>query len=351
MQRATDRIVLHHVPGTLISGGKWHEVVSLLQAWSSFQKQQCGDSPAVRMESLLTVLVQEQQQQQAASGDCSINRTTTRSSNSTTTIVITMDLYNCILDAWACAALFGSMEHPELASQRAREILVALQENYERRQQEQNDGLEEISGTNNNDKESTTPQQQQQLSALKPNAKSFNLVLHAARKAEGVVVARRVLAWMEYLYKSGRNVNAKPGRSDYVQLLDAYGKQHHQREKSSHILHKRYAASVATTPAGVLTEAFLRHVQCQPQAMVEPHRLPDTVCYNIVIRAWTRQRRGRESAEHADRLLEEMKAERCERCQPNEITYGCKCICTKCIRVFMWGTIPEHRVCRVSDCY
>jgi hypothetical protein len=286
LQQATDRVVAQTAPGSLTEG-KWHEVVSLLKGWSCYQKT-CHES-AARMEALLKVLVNEQ-----------------RAGNSA--ITISMDLYNHVLDAWACAALFGTMSHPELASQRAREILVTVQETYEQETKAWQASL------GSSDDESPRNADTLSLSILKPNAKSFNLVLHAVRKAEGVFVARRVLAWMEYLYKSGKNINARPVRSDYLQILDAYGK-----------------VTTSSPPhAGVLAEAFLRHIKCQVHAVVE-NEIPDTVCYNIVIRAWSRQRRGRESAEHADRLLEEMKALPSDHGKPNEVTYS-STYCTKCVR-------------------
>ena len=191
---------------------------------------------------------------------------------------LTIDLYNKVLDAWACAALFGTVPQTETATQRAREILVMLQENYEQVHKRHDDA-----------------------EALKPNAESFNLVFHAVIKTENVLVARRLLAWMEYLHKSGKNADAKPSRSHYIQTLDAYAK--------------------AETPqSGVLAEAFLRHLRYQDNL-----NLPDTLCYNIAIKAWSRQpRRGREAAEHADRILEEMKAEASDHCRPDVVTYGCK---------------------------
>jgi PPR repeat family len=74
--------------------------------------------------------------------------------------------------------------------------------------------------------------------------------------------------------------------------------------------------------------------------------LPNTLCYNIVIKTWIRQRRGREAAEHADRLLEEMKDS--ENCRPDVVTYGCTLrvselavlvvcmICVPCMNFLRW---------------
>lgn len=212
------------------------------------------------MEDLLNVLVEERR-----AGNTAVN--------------LTVDCYNKVLDAYACAALFRTVPLPPAASQRAREILVRLQEIYELEKSQRVD-----SGN----------------APLKPDAESFHAVLHAVTKTEDVLVARRLLAWMEHLYKSGKNVDAKPSRSHYTQILDAY-------------------ARTESPQAGVLAEAFLRHLKCQDGGLV----LPDTLCYNIAIKAWS-QRRGRDAAEHADRILEEMKKDGSDRCRPDVVTYGCK---------------------------
>jgi hypothetical protein len=153
---------------------------------------------------------------------------------------------------------------------------------------------------------------------LKPNSESFHIALHAVCKVEGVFVARRLLAYMEHLYRSGKNDFAQPTRSQYMQILDAYA---------------RFNSCQSST----LAEAFLRHLKynydnyntssarddstsCNNTISL----LPNTLSYNIVIRAWSRHRRGRETAEHADRLLEEMKESKLEHCRPDIVTYGCK---------------------------
>ena len=257
LQQATDRFVNGTKPGSLTEG-KWHEVVSLMNAWSGYQK---SHRRAVgNMEALLKVLVDER-----------------RAGN--TKVEITMDLYNKLLDAWACAAHFRTIPDPSQASRRAREILVTLQQNYEQQLRSSNTSSS--------------------AAALKPNVESFRIVLHLISRIEGAWTARRCLAWMEYLAKSGKNVDAAPRRSQYIQVLDAY-------------------ARLQTPRAGILAEAFLRHLQFVQQPV-------DTLCYNIAIKAWTKGitgRNRREAAEHADRILEEMKAS--EYGRPDVVTYACK---------------------------
>jgi hypothetical protein len=197
-----------------------------------------------------------------------------------TKVEITIDLYNKLLDAWACAAHFRTIPDPTQASQRAREILVTLQENYEQQRL-------------------TTSASSSTVLLLKPDAESFRIVLRLVSRTEGAWTARRCLAWMEYLAKSGKNLDAAPGRSQYIQVLDAY-------------------ARLQTPQAGILAEAFLRHLQFVQQPV-------DTLCYNIAIKAWTKGITGgnrREAAEHADRILEEMKAS--EYGLQDVVTYACK---------------------------
>jgi hypothetical protein len=136
--QVTDQLVSSE-PGSL-TNGKWHEVTSILTAWSAFSKKD-PEAP-VRMEALLKRLWQEH-----AAGNSQA--------------MPTIELYNTVLDAWACAALFKtqtqeqnqqhqnqqrqnqSQQNQSLnqqqnfcrASFRAREILVLLQETYEETKQ------------------------------------------------------------------------------------------------------------------------------------------------------------------------------------------------------------------------
>jgi hypothetical protein len=265
LEQATARILDAHTkssqssPIALTDRGKWHEIVSLFNAWSNYQRVRGSPSP-LRMEALLKVLVEQR-----------------RSGN--TDILITVDLYNKLLNSWACAAHFhtlGGDSDSKAASQRAREILVLMQETYE----------------------------QDKRPEIMPDATSFNLVLRVVCKVEGAIVARRVLAWMEYLSKSKKNVHVIPSRSDYIQLLDAY---------------TRCSNSGSCVSTAVLADAFLRHMK----RVKIYNDLPNTFCYNMAIKANNSHRNGREAAEHADRILEEMKAQTSLHSLPDVITYSC----------------------------
>ena len=228
LMKATQDILTTQ-PGTLAKG-KWHELVSMLKAWSRRSKFDV-EAPLI-IERLLKRLLGER-----AAGNVEAKPT--------------VELYNILLDSWACAAIFRTRDSA-MASQRSREILVSLQESFER------EGDPD----------------------LMPNAESFAVVFHAVCKVEGPVIARRVLAWMEHLFKVQKNMAAKPTRKQYIMLLEAY-------------------ANSNAENAGTLAEGFIRHMKVAGVP-------PDTFCYNIAIKAWTRTKRGRESAEHADRILEEM---------------------------------------------
>lgn len=223
----TERL-LNSTPGSLTKG-KWHEVPSTIRAWARRRK----DDPQVpyQIESLIKRLTEEM-----AAGN--------------TEARTTVGVYNHLIDAWACAALFGTHD-PQAASQRTREILVSLQQAYE----------------------------QVKEPWLQPTEESFHMTFHVVFKFEGLEIARKVLAWMEFLHKNNRNEHSWPRRKHYIQLLEAY--------------------SMSGTNAGALAEGFLRHMKAMGEHL-------DTYCYNLALKGWARSKRGREAAEHVDRILEDM---------------------------------------------
>ena len=251
LEQATQRLVSSEV-GSL-DMGKWHEVVSIFTAWNNLARHD-AQAP-FRMEALLKRLLLEpgvEEQKQGTRG------------------VVTIDLYNRLLEAW-CAV--GLKCKNKAAVQRAREILVLLE-----------------------NQPSQPPQ-------TRPNRYSFSVVLSAVCRLEGPLEGRRMLAWMEYLsIRSGRNKNARPRPRDYRILLDTY--------------------ALAKTPnAGRLAEGVLRHMK----AVGVP---PDTICYNLAIKAWAKSRRGRASAEHADQLFEQMKQQEKESLESSSLSSSERTICS-----------------------
>ena len=174
LPQATDRLLATEAP---LQRGKWHEVLSLFHAWSSRTKSHPDEAPR-RMEALLQRLVDEGH------------------------VVDDLPLYNKLLDAWCCAALFGTQ-----STARAREILLWMQES----------------------------------SPMTPNAESFALVFHAIWKTEATIVARRWLAWMEHVARTS-NPSAHPTPRDYTRMLETYA---HEQQ-------------------GVLASALLRHMREPP---------------------------------------------------------------------------------------
>lgn len=290
LQQATNEI-LSTKSGTLTKG-KWHELVSILKANAKYAKID-PDTP-ITMERLVQRLVDEY----TIGQNHEVN--------------IDIDVYNMLLDAWCCQAMFVMKQRshqPErgqtrrtndeppsniIASQRAREMLVLLQENYEKQQQQQG-----------NSSTTRTPA----LPAPQPNESSFAMVFDAVLKVEGPTAARRVLAWMEYIYKKDRNSLARPGRSYYIRLLESY----------------------ADGSMPELAEAFLRHMHA---SSIDDN--VETLCYNVALKAWSKQG-GRTAAEHVDRLLEQMTA-------PKDVV-------TYCTAMAAWAKsgMKAHAVARVED--
>lgn len=227
LQRTTNTL-LQTEPGSLVKG-KWHELVSMMTAWSR-RAEEDQNAPFV-LEKLLKRVIDEQR-----AGNAECNPTT--------------DHYNFVIDGWASS----TKEHGRAASRRARQILHLLQRAYDA----------------------------EHYPECRPNARSFLTVLKAASKTEKATVARETLKWMEQLYSSGQNPDAKPTMAAYVTVLDAF-------------------ANSGMKDAGERAEEVL-------QQMNATGLVPSTLCYNIAIKAWVKSRRGRQSAEHAERILEEMQS-------------------------------------------
>ena len=227
LQRTTNTL-LETEPGSLVKG-KWHELVSMMTAWSR-RLEEDRNAPFI-LEKLLKRMIDEQR-----AGNMECNPTT--------------DHYNFVIDGWAAA----TSEYGRAASRRARQILHLLQRTYAAEQDPE----------------------------LRPNAHSFLMVLKAASKTEKAPVARETLRWMEQLYSSGQNPDAKPTMAAYVTVLDAFAKS-------------------GMKDAGNLAEEVI-------QQMNATGLVPLTLCYNMAIKAWIKSQRGRQSAEHAERILYEMQS-------------------------------------------
>jgi len=159
--------------------------------------------------------------------------------------LVSTDHYPVVLEGWVRAAL---RRHRRTASHRAREFLVHWQQQAERGE------------------------------APLPPARAFARVLTAVCVTEDMKFAIRLHTWMLFLYKTGKNANARPKRSDVLRILQAF----------------------AERRAGLSAERFVRHL-C---GVSETDDFPDVSCYNLVLRSHTLN--GRHGAEEAQRILDTM---------------------------------------------
>jgi hypothetical protein len=100
-------------------------------------------------------------------------------------------------------------------------------------------------------------------------------------RTEGALIARRLLAWMEYLHKSGKNEYALPTRND------------------TYLLVWTRTPIVRDDNAGQLAEGFIRHMWQQHSATVQ--QIPF-----VTIKAWYTAKHVEKSAEHRHRILDEI---------------------------------------------
>jgi hypothetical protein len=268
--------------------GKWHQVVSLIRAWSQFRKGS-GTTPALRMEALLTVLLRAKYE------------------HGNENIIIDIELYNIILNAWTCAAMFGNTDDDGESSS-TRPTTTQTQS----------------SAACARAKEMVRYLQREGGGTILPNEYSFDIVLHTILKVQGALEARRFLAWMEYLYKTGKNIHAKPTSGDYIQILEEYAKW-------------------PSKQSGLLADGFLTHMEKYlhetttttslggddgggPDDHDDNVGFPSTICYNIALKAWGNARKyglsGREIAEQADRIVDHMKRRNSNTCRPDKFTYS-----------------------------
>lgn len=245
------------------------QITTLIQQWSHYRK--IDERVPRRIEDLVKILVSIQNGEGCQE----------------TGNILSIKTYNALLNAWACAALFRTGGDRVAAAQRATVLLRMMQERYDEAVRlGQPNGL------------------------IQPDRWSFATVLHVVCRVEGSVTARRLLAWMEMLHDSGRNTQARPSKNDYMQVLDSY---------------LNYKGS----RRAILIEGFISHLghrSVQDPILV----LPDTLSYNIAIKAWCDERKkglpGRQVAEHADRILELMKNDAKGLCRPDVVTYSSKCM-------------------------
>ena len=242
--------------------GKWHELNSMLVAWSKWLKsctQYRMDDPTeipLLTESILKRIIDER-----AAGNSEVQ--------------VTARMYNTILEAWLASVSIphkhkysDSGENGTAVAERALDILKRMQMEYESEGDEY----------------------------LKPNFFSFLTVLKIWAKTctatsiptsqkdvpfhIGSRKSHQTLQWMEYLTRSGRNDNAKPNVLSYTIVMDTFAK---SGEKDS----------------GSKAETLLRHMESE-------NINRNMFCYNLIINAYTRQGRRGGAVDNAERILHEL---------------------------------------------
>jgi len=318
LRRATTNLLDGELfpPGSLVKG-KWHELSSMMLAWSRVVKdgtfetvlkllasqqkqlkqqgQQSVDStsrltPALIIEGLLKRIIDEQE---AGNAD----------------VVVTVDLYNLAIEAWAAAAggvekRAGSRGTDDLsdmstgsgghgtsqtlaAARRAGEIVRSLQTAYE------------VSGNEN-----LRPNSRSFLDALGAFTRAANyrsVPSSAKERAIAADEAEKLLFWMEDLARSGRNDDALPCTLAYSLTMDAYA-------KSRHIDAGRKAEAIfrRLESASLLEMDSARQNNDQGKSQSSRNIAPNKFCYNILINAYSRQGRRGGVFDSAERILTEM---------------------------------------------
>lgn len=307
-------------PGSLVKG-KWHELSSMMLAWSRFVKDGTFDR-------VLELLASQQNKQQDKQGQLTVdgtNRLTPaviiegllkriidEQEAGNTDVVVTVDLYNMAIEAWAAAAgrsgrkgsgggaddeddrhaiATGSVgrgtSQTLAAARRAADIVRSLQAAYE------------VSGN-----ETLRPNSRSFLDALGAftRAASYTSTPSSARdRATAAKEAESLLLWMEDLDKSGKNQDAAPGTVAYSLAMDAYA-------KSGHMDAGRKAEAIFRR----LESAYMLEMESTSRKDDKRERqagrktAPNKFCYNILINAYSRQGRQGGVFDSAERILTEM---------------------------------------------
>ena len=284
-------------PGSLCKG-KWHELNSMLVAWSKWMS--CSNvnvNVGVASNDSSSVYGFTDSTQFPLLMESILKRIIDERSAGTSDVQVTTQMYNVILEAWLASIPTttatststvpprGTHENSKstaagtsrrakdgamciVAAQRSLDIVKQMQSEYEAQGNEH----------------------------IKPNLSSFITVLKMWTRACSATSippvqkdvsmhlasrkAHQTLQWMEYLARSGRNVDVKPNVSSITLVMGAFAK---SGEKD----------------AGSKAEALLRHMQ-------EMNVQPNLYCYNMVIHAYTRQGRRGGAVDNAERILHEL---------------------------------------------
>jgi len=214
--------------------------------------------------------------------DTILDRIIIESTSGNTDIRVTSEMYSISLKAWATNAAQGP--DASSAAERCLAIVQHMQQQYE---------------TSNNP--GVKPDSYHLTTALgafakacafynSPCSRTFakaSAICNSPRSNGGRVShnlaeqAHGALVWMEGLSNTGRNIDAKPNALAYARVMDAFAKS-------------------GDKDAGKKAEALLRYMENHANVT------PNTYCYNMVLNAYTRQKRREGAVQSAERILTEL---------------------------------------------
>lgn len=266
MEQATMRLLDEEAfPAGSLEMGKWHEIKSMMVAWSKTSKSMSPSSYKIEntpliIEGLLKRLIDEK-----AAGNKNVK--------------ITTDIYNIAISAWGDTAAVAS-SHPgqiisdkvssdvyRASARRAQEIVKHMQSLY-------------LADPEHNVK----PDDDSYLSALRAWTKACASYAKLGQKKRALEAAAAAKEFLEWIVDSSSNEN---DNNSIVQDPLAYS-----------LVMDAYAKSGAYD-AGSNAEQILR-------TLIENGGRPNTFAYNIVINAYTQQQRKAGAINHAERILNEM---------------------------------------------
>jgi len=349
LRRATKNLLDFELypPGSLVKG-KWHELSSIMLAWSRLVKDGTYDR-------LLELLAGQQEQQQqrrvgtssaTGGGDTArltpplvieglLKRIIDEQKAGNGDVSITADLYNVAIEAWAWAAAAGgggadaSVSATKPNSYGAPAALVTAD-------QMQN-GNEKRTAGSSAASQSSGPSQALAAArraaevvrslqaayettgneALRPNSHSFLAALGAftraacftstsssSDQATAAKEAEGLIHWMEDLAEACKNEDAAPGTVAYSLVMNAYAKSGHRDagRKAETIFRSLESASLRESASALEGSSDEGNGRWSRRA----RSTANTFCYNIVINAYSRQGRRGGAVDSAERILTEM---------------------------------------------
>jgi hypothetical protein len=274
----TTQQLLESEPGSL-KNGKWHELVSMMTAWSKRVNKDV--SAHVVLESLLKRLIDERR---AGNDDAKASAFE----------------YNMVISAWTEVAQHNSKEGKQ-ASERALYILRLLQRAHD----------------------------EEQRSELLPTSFSFTKVLAALSHAKDSRKAKTTLRWMEALYERGLNRNAKPQESAYTYVLNSIadsGEPDAGKEAEQLLRHMNDTGTEPKTMHyTVAIKSWMRQESRQGAEQAEQlfksmNVHPDIFTYGSLLNAWAVSGMREYGAERADAIMQKLRED--PKVSPNQYAFN-----------------------------